>query len=119
MKYTFHPFAKIELNEAVHYYESLAEREAISLAQYIVYTLTRQMSGGYTVRVVPEADVAKQRESFDSLLRNWGRISPAEADRILNGREPAEPEPDLPPEVVSRLKARIARDHPCKTQDVG
>ncbi len=86
MKYTFHPFAKIELNEAVHYYESLAEREAISLAQYIVYTLTRQMSGGYTVRVVPEADVAKQRESFDSLLRNWGRISPAEADRILNGR---------------------------------
>ncbi len=63
----------------------------------------------YTVRVVPEEDVVGQKASFDSLLRKWGRITPSEADRILDRREPAEPEADLAPEVVSRLKARIAR----------
>jgi len=88
--------------------EVLAEREAVPLTQYIVYILATQMSGGYTVRVVPEDDVAGQRASFDSLLRKWGRIPPSEAERILDGREPAEPEADLAPEVVSRLKARIA-----------
>jgi len=85
--------------------EVLAEREAVPLTQYILAT---QMSGGYTVRVVPEDDIAGQRASFDSLLRKWGRIPPSEAERILDGRESAEPEADLAPEVVSRLKARIA-----------
>ena len=89
--------------------EILAEREAVPLTQYIVYILTTQMSGGYTVRVVPEDDVVGQKASFDSLLRKWGSIPPSEAERILDGRETTEPEVDLTPEVVSRLKAQIAQ----------
>ncbi len=87
--------------------EVLAKREAVPLTQYIIYILTSQMSGGYTVRVVSDENVVRQKASFESLLRKWGRITPSEADRILDRREPAEP--DLAPEVVSRLKARIAR----------
>jgi len=90
--------------------EILAEREAVPLTQYIVYILTAQTSGGYTVRVIPEDDVAGQKASFDSLLRKWGRIPPSEAERILDGRDHAKPEADLTPEVVSRLEARIARN---------
>lgn len=89
--------------------EVLAKREAVPLTQYIIYILTSQMSGGYTVRVVSDENVVRQKASFESLLRKWGRITPSEADRILDRREPAEPEADLAPEVVSRLKARIAR----------
>ncbi|RLC15878.1 MAG: toxin-antitoxin system HicB family antitoxin [Deltaproteobacteria bacterium] len=89
--------------------EILAEREAVPLTQYIVYILTRQISEGYTVRVVPEEDVAGQRPSFDTLLRKWGGIPPSEADRIPDGREAAEPEADLVPEVVSKLRDQIAR----------
>ena len=87
----------------------MAEREAVPLTQYIVYILTTQMSGGYTVRVVPKDDVVGQKTSFGSLLRKWGSIPPSEAERILDGRETTEPEVDLAPEVVSRLKARIAQ----------
>ncbi|MCP4344814.1 MAG: toxin-antitoxin system HicB family antitoxin [Desulfobacterales bacterium] len=92
--------------------EILAEREAVPLTQYIVYILTRQMSEGYTVRVVPEEDVVGQKASFDSLLKKWGRIPHSEADRILDRRETVPPEADLTPEVVSRLKGRI-KNKPC------
>ncbi len=89
--------------------EVLAEKEAVPLTHYIIYILTRQISSDYTVRVVPEEEVAVQKASFDSLLRRWGRIPSAEADRILDKREPSEPEADLDPGVVSKLKAQIAR----------
>ncbi len=89
--------------------ELLAEKEAVPLTQYILYILTSQISSGYTVRVVPEEDVAGQKASFDNLLRKWGRIPPSEADRILDTRELSEPEADLDPEIVSKLRARIAR----------
>lgn len=87
----------------------LAKKEAVPLTQYILYILTRQIAEGYTVRVVPEEDVVSQKASFDSLLSKWGKIPFSEADRILERREPAELEADLSPEVVSSLKARIAR----------
>ncbi len=90
--------------------EILAENEAVPLTQYIVYILTRQISGDYTVRAVQEEDVTRQKASFDSLLKKWGKISPSETDKILDRREPAEPEAELSPEVVSKLKARIARN---------
>jgi len=89
--------------------EILAEREAVPLTLYIVYILTRQMPGDYTMRTVPEEDVAEQKASFDSLLSKWGRITPSKADKILDEREPVEPEAFLEPEVISRLKTQIAR----------
>ena len=35
---------------------NLAEEEGISLNQYIVYALTRQVASAYTVQVISEAD---------------------------------------------------------------
>ena len=90
--------------------EILAAKEAVPLAQYIVYILTRQISGDYTVRVIPEEDVVRQKASFNSLLRKWGKVPSSEIDKILDRREPAKPEADMTPEVVSKLKARIARN---------
>ncbi len=55
-----------------------------------------------------QRQVAEQKALFDSLLKTWGRVSAAEVDRILDEREPAEPEADLTPELISKLKKRIA-----------
>jgi len=89
--------------------EILAENESVPLPQYIVYILTRQISGEYTVRVLPDEDIARQKISFDRLLKKWGEIPCSEIDAILDKREPAEPEAELSSETVSRLKERIAR----------
>lgn len=88
--------------------EMLAEQEAVPLSQYIVYILSRQISEGNTVRVVPNEEAAGQKAAFDSLLKMWGKVPPDEADRILDGREPTEPEAELDAEVVRRLKSKIA-----------
>jgi hypothetical protein len=88
--------------------ENLAKKEDITLNQYILYALTRQMSDEYMVRVVPEEDGVRQKESFDDLLRKWGKAPPSEVDKILDSREPVKPEADLDPEAVRRLKTRIA-----------
>lgn len=90
--------------------EIMAEREAISLNQYILYVLTRQISGEYMVRVIPEEDASRQKESFDILLKKWGKISTTDVDKILDRREPMEPEADINPEAVRKLKNRIARN---------
>lgn len=88
--------------------EILAEKEAVSLDKYIVELLFRQISESYEVRSVPPEEVAEQKTAFDDLLRKWGRITESEADEILENREQDEPDPDLTPEVITRLKARIA-----------
>jgi hypothetical protein len=42
--------------------------------------------------MVPKKDTAKQKNSFDTLLKQWGRVSVSKTDKILKEREPAEPE---------------------------
>ncbi|MCI5139942.1 MAG: toxin-antitoxin system HicB family antitoxin [Candidatus Electrothrix sp. AR1] len=89
--------------------EILAEKEEVPLPQYIIYILSRQVLGGYTIQVIPKENAAEQKTSFDSLLKQWGRISASEADRILEEREPAEPEEDLTPKLIRSLKEQIAQ----------
>ena len=67
------------------------------------------MPGEYTVRVLSEEDVARQKTSFHNLLDNWGKITPDKVDKILAKRTPVEPEIDLSPDVVRKLKARMQR----------
>ena len=59
--------------------------------------------------MVPREDVAEQKASFDALLKQWGRISISEADRILEERDTAEPEADLTRELIRNLKEQIAQ----------
>ena len=102
---------KVTLNLPKTLYRNLeiqAENEGIPLTQYIVYVLIRQTEGEYTVRVVPEQDVIRQKEAFESLLKKWGKASPSEIDEILDRRESVQPETELSSEVIANLKRRIA-----------
>ena len=47
---------------------NLAQGEGISLNQYIVYALTRQVTSACTVETISKENVAKQQENFDNLL---------------------------------------------------
>lgn len=87
---------------------ALADREGVSLNQYIVYALTRQVTLAYTVQAVPEQEATRQRASFIALLQNLGQASFGEIEAVLAEREPAEGEPGLSPEVTMRLRERLA-----------
>lgn len=89
--------------------EALAQREQTSLNQYIVYALTRQVAGAYTVQTLPEEEVSSQQERFQTLLQELGHTSPEEATEILNGREIVKPEAGLSPELVQRLQNRLTQ----------
>ena len=86
----------------------LAEREGISLNQYIVYALTRQVTLAYTVQAVPEQESAQQRASFTALLQNLGQASFDEIEAVLAEREPAVAESGLSPAMTMRLHERLA-----------
>lgn len=95
--------------------ETLAQREQTSLNQYIVYALTRQVAGTYTVQTLPDEEVSSQQEHFHTLLQELGYASSEEATEVLNGRESVEPEAGLTPEVVQRLQSRLT-ERPAKPQ---
>lgn len=76
--------------------------------QYIVYALTRQATLAYTVQAVPEQTAAQQRASFTALLQSLGQASFDEIEAVLAEREVVEPEAGLNPEVIMRLRERLA-----------
>lgn len=85
----------------------LAEEEGVSLNQYIVYALTRQVSSPYTIQVRAKADREQQQQNFVNLLTQLGKTETAEIEEILSQREVVEPEADLSTDVINRLKMRI------------
>jgi hypothetical protein len=87
---------------------TLAEWEGISLNQYIVYALTRQVTLAYTVQAVPEQAVSQQRASFTALLQNLGHASFDEIEAVLAEREVIEPEDGLDAKALGRLQERFA-----------
>lgn len=91
-----------------HELEARAQQEGVSLNQYIVYALTRQVAAAYTVRVLPEENVKQQRARFEKLLDELGEPSLAATKMFLSEREIAEPEEGLTDEMVARVEARTA-----------
>jgi hypothetical protein len=87
--------------------ESLAKSEGVPLNNYIVYTLTRQVSLAYTIQVSSPEAIAQQRANFATLLHRLGKTSEARIDEILAKRQVVKPEPDLPPETIEKLKRLI------------
>ena len=87
---------------------SLAESEGVSLIQYIVYALTRQVTLAYTVQAVPEHEIAQQRASYAAVLESLGHATYKEIEAILAEREPVEPEPGLDRARLARLQERLA-----------
>ncbi|MDF5730666.1 MAG: toxin-antitoxin system HicB family antitoxin [Rhizonema sp. PD38] len=84
----------------------LAEGEGVSLNQYIVYALTRQVVLGYSIQEISEEAVTQQKQSFATLLQQLGKASPSELESILAEREQIEPEAELSSEVIAHLQQR-------------
>jgi|APSaa5957512622_1039677.scaffolds.fasta_scaffold28109_1 hypothetical protein len=79
-----------------------AGREGVSLNQYIVFSLTRQVTLDYMVHPGPEP--ATQQATFSALLERLGRASFDEIQETLEEREEVSSESELTPEVVARLQ---------------
>lgn len=98
----------LRLPETLHQQlTQLAEGEGVSLNQYIVYALTRQASLAHVIQVVPQTEVERQQQEFQSLIRQLGQASSAEIESVLATREQTEPETDLSADVIVRLKEQI------------
>jgi HicB family len=88
--------------------EAQAKREGVSLNQYVVYALSRQLTQSYVVHTVPEETVVQQRAQLTVLLRELGEASPEAIRAVLAARDHVESEPELTPDVVAQLRARLA-----------
>lgn len=98
----------LRLPETLHNeLESRAQQEGVSLNQYIVYTLTRQVASTYTIQVLPEQLIKEQRASYEKLLDSLGEPSLSATKEFLAGRETVQREDDLTEEMVTRLEERM------------
>jgi HicB family len=88
---------------------NLAQKEGISLNQYIVYALTRQVSSNYTIELVPQAELEQQQMAFANLLAQLGQADTTESRNILSKRDVVEAEPELTQYLVARLKSKIEK----------
>ncbi len=83
--------------------EELARQEGISLQQYILYLLSKQVDLAYTLHIIPKETVTQQETSYISLHQDWGKASPEQIEALLATREKVDPEPELKPEVIEKL----------------
>lgn len=99
----------LRLPETLHrQLETLAEHEEISLNQYIVYALTRQVTVAYTIQALPEKVIAEQKSAYAALLQNLGQASFDEINQVMAEREEVEAESGLTPEIVETIQRRIS-----------
>ena len=99
----------LRLPESLHQQLSYqASQEGVSLNQYIVYALTRQVSQHYVVETVSARTVEQQSMSFQKLLNDLGQATPEEVKLALDTREVVEPENELTPDIISKVRQKIA-----------
>lgn len=87
--------------------KATANGEGISMNQYIVYALTRQITLDYTIHPVPEAERERQQMAYAALLERLGQSTFDEIEAVLEEREEVAPEEDLGPEVVARMQKML------------
>ena len=99
----------LRLPETLHNeLETRAEQEGVSLNQYIIYMLTRQVSSTYTIQVLPEHNVKEQKASYEKLLDSLGNASLEETKAFLAERDTVDPEEGLTEDVIAQLEKRMA-----------
>ncbi len=99
----------LQLPETLHHQlEMLARNESVSLDQYIVYALTRQVASAYVVHRLSADAISEQKASYAALRQSLGHAAPDEIEQALAEREGVTPEPDLTPEAIVNLQNRIA-----------
>lgn len=87
--------------------EIRAQNEGVSLNQYIVYTLTRQVASTYTIQVLPEKTINEQKESYAKLLDSLGDSSISATKAFLAERDKGQPEEELTAEITARLSEKM------------
>jgi hypothetical protein len=87
----------------------MAKNEGISLNQYIVYALTRQVTLAYTVHSKSESEANEQRAAYTALLHNLGEATFEEIESVMKEREKVAPEKELSPEVIKQLQKRLEK----------
>jgi uncharacterized protein (DUF1778 family) len=87
--------------------EERAQEEGVSMNQFIVYALARQLTGNNLVQAVPERVVAEQRAHYRTLLDTLGRASHADIRKAMDERDPADPEVSLTSDVVAKIRDRL------------
>ncbi|PSB56830.1 YlcI/YnfO family protein [Chamaesiphon polymorphus] len=103
----------LRLPETLHQQlAQVAEQEGVSLNQYIVYALTRQsvnapVRGFDTASMQPDPEIERQRSLFEALKGGLGEAAPADIEAILAQREVGSCEPELTPETIERLQAKL------------
>ncbi len=85
----------------------LAEGEGVSLDQYILYALTRQVALAYSIQANSEPSINQQKQAFKTLLQELGQTDSTDINSILAEREVVEPESELASDAVIRLQQRI------------
>lgn len=91
-----------------HRLKLLAQSEGVSLNQYLVYSLTRNVARTYRPIPVPKEEIAQQHAQFDRLIESLGTVSDEEFDAILAEGDEARLNTGLDPDVVARVEAKIA-----------
>ncbi|MFN2247691.1 MAG: YlcI/YnfO family protein [Candidatus Promineifilaceae bacterium] len=100
----------LRLPETLHdELKSRARQEGVSLNQYIVYALTRQVASTYTIQLLPEARISEQKASYGKLLDSLGAASLETTREFLAERETAEQEDGVADDVRARLEEKIGK----------
>ena len=98
----------LRLPETLHQaLEVRARQEGISLNQYVVYALTRQMTSTYTIQPLSEVAVKEQQARYEKLLATLGQPDQAKTRAFLADREAAEGEEGLTEELMARVEAKL------------
>lgn len=100
----------LQIPETLHHHlEAMAQNEGVSLSNYILYVLARQTTHHYTIEVTPPARIGEQEANYNALLQELGQASDAEITEFLLNRSAVEPETDLSPETMQRLRQLLAQ----------
>ncbi len=88
--------------------ERRADVEGVSLNQYIVYALTRQVTPAYTVAIATNEDVLNQRRRFEELMAGLRDAAETAVSQRESGDEAIELEDGLSAEEVARFRERLS-----------
>ena len=90
--------------------EDLAGEEGVSLNQFIVYALTRQVSQAYLVRTLPEKEAEIQKVRFAALLQGLGSASFSELESFFSEREQVSGDAGLTAELRERFAHKLKQN---------
>ena len=86
---------------------NMAKGEGVSLNQYIVYALTRQVTQAYIVHSASASEVAEQRAAYEAMLGSLGQATLDEVKIAMEEREKASPERGLNSRVIRNLRKQV------------